>query len=98
MNEETLKNRIIVPFLVSIGYHAEQLSFEDNFTIKLGKNTIKKKDYISGRLDILVLLDSEPFIIWELKRELSDFPGGGKEKTDKRQRNETINTLSDWKN
>ena len=69
MNEETLKNRIIVPFLVSIGYHAEQLSFEDNFTIKLGKNTIKKKDYISGRLDILVLLDSEPFIIWELKRE-----------------------------
>ena len=69
MNEETFKNRIIVPFLDSIGYHAEQLSFEDNFTLKLGKNTIKKKDYISGRLDILVLLDNEPFIIWELKRE-----------------------------
>ena len=69
MNEETLKNRIIVPFLVSIGYQAERLSFEDNFTLKLGKNTVKKKDYISGRLDILVLLDNEPFIIWELKRE-----------------------------
>lgn len=69
INEETLKNRIIVPFLVSIGYNEGQLSFEDNFTLKLGKNTIKKKDYISGRLDILVLLDNEPFIIWELKRE-----------------------------
>lgn len=69
MNEETLKNNIIIPFLESIGYHAELLSFEDNFTLKLGKNTIKKKDYISGRLDILVKLNNEPFLIWEIKRE-----------------------------
>ena len=67
--EESLKNQIIVPFLISIGNHAEQLSFEDNFTLNLRKNTVKKKDYIFGRLDILVLLDYEPFIIWKLKSE-----------------------------
>lgn len=32
------------------------------------------------------------------KRIVRFFGGGVEEKTDKRQRNETINTLSDWKN
>lgn len=69
MNEETLKDCVIIPFLNSIGYNSEQLLFEKNFTLKLGKNTVKKKDFISGRLDILVLLNGEPFLIWELKRK-----------------------------
>ena len=69
MNEETLKNQIIIPFLNDLGFNSSLLSFEENFTIKLGKNTVKKKDYISGRLDILVKLNNEPFMLWELKKE-----------------------------
>lgn len=69
LNEETLKNQIIIPFLNDLGFNSTSLSFEDNFTIKLGKNTAKKKDYISGRLDILVRLNNEPFLLWELKKE-----------------------------
>lgn len=69
MNEETLKNQIIIPFLNDLGFNSTLLSFEYNFTIKLGKNTIKKNDYISGRLDILVKLNKEPFLLWELKKE-----------------------------
>ncbi len=69
MNEENVKNKIIIPFLNSIGFNETNLSYEDNFTIKLGKNTVKKKDYISGRLDILVKLDNTPFLLWEVKKE-----------------------------
>ena len=69
MNEENVKNKVIIPFLNSIGFKESNLSYEDNFTIKLGKNTIKKKDYISGRLDILVKLDNTPFLLWEMKKE-----------------------------
>lgn len=69
MNEETLKNQVIIPFLNDLGFDSTLLSFEDNFTIKLGKNDIKKKEYISGRLDILVKRNNEPFLLWELKKE-----------------------------
>lgn len=69
MNEENVKNKVIIPFLNSIGFHETNLSFEDNFTIKLGKNTVKKKEYISGRLDILVKLGDSPFLLWEMKKE-----------------------------
>ena len=69
LNEETLKNQVIIPFLNDLGFNSTTLSFEENFTIKLGKNSIKKKDYISGRLDILVKLNNEPFLLWELKKE-----------------------------
>lgn len=69
MNEETLKNQVIIPFLNDLGFDSTLLSFEDNFTIKLGKNDIKKKEYISGRLDILVKQNNEPFLLWELKKE-----------------------------
>lgn len=69
MNEEALKNQVIIPFLNDLGFDSTLLSFEDNFTIKLGKNDIKKKEYISGRLDILVKQNNEPFLLWELKKE-----------------------------
>lgn len=69
MNEEDVKNRVIIPFLNSIGFNEYNLSYEYNFTIKLGKNTVKKKDYISGRLDILVKIDNVPFLLWEIKKE-----------------------------
>lgn len=60
---------MIIPFLKSIGFNESNLSFENNFTIKLGKSVAKKKDYISGRLDILIKIDNEPFLLWEVKRE-----------------------------
>lgn len=69
MNEENVKNKVIVPFLNSIGFTENNLSYEDSFTIKLGKNIINKKDYISGRLDILVKVDNTPFLLWEMKKE-----------------------------
>ena len=69
MNEENVKNKVIIPFLNSIGFKEANLSYEDSFTIKLGKNTVKKKDYISGRLDILVKIDNIPFLLWEMKKE-----------------------------
>lgn len=69
MNEENVKNKVIVPFLKSLGFKENNLSYEDSFTIKLGKNIINKKDYISGRLDILVKVDNTPFLLWEMKKE-----------------------------
>ena len=69
MNEESVKNNIIIPFLFSIGFGENNISYEDNFTIRLGKNVVSKKDYISGRLDILVRLDNVPFMLWEMKKE-----------------------------
>lgn len=69
MNEEDVKNNVIIPFLNSIGFHENNLTYEDNFTIRLGKNTVKKKDYVSGRLDILVRIDNVPFMLWEIKKE-----------------------------
>lgn len=70
MNEENVKNKVIVPFLNSIGFTENNLSYEDSFTIKLGKNIINKKDYISGRLDILVKVDNTPFLLWEMKKKV----------------------------
>lgn len=69
MNEENVKNKVIIPFLNNIGFGHCNLSYEDNFTIRLGRTIIKKKDYISGRLDILVKINNIPFLLWEIKKE-----------------------------
>ena len=69
MNEEEVKNKIIIPFLNSIGFDSQQLSFEKNFNLCLGKRLISGKDLkFNGRFDILVKINNNPFILFELKR------------------------------
>lgn len=43
MNEEEVKNKIIIPFLNSIGFDSEQLSFEESFNLCLGRDYYQKK-------------------------------------------------------
>ena len=69
MNEEEVKNKIIIPFLNSIGFDSEQLSFEESFNLCLGKRLLPKEDIsFNGRLDILVKFNNNPFMLFELKR------------------------------
>ena len=57
LNEENVKNNVILPFLQSLGFDKANLSFEDSFEIRWGhkKDTIdSKKNARSSRSDILV--------------------------------------------
>lgn len=69
MNEEEVKNKIVIPFLNSIGFDSKQLSFEKSFNLCLGKRLLPKEDIsLNGRLDILVKFNDNPFMLFELKR------------------------------
>lgn len=69
MTEEDIKNNIILPFLKGLGFSEEKLSFEDSFTIKLGrgKHEIGKKKS-SVHSDILVKENGKNLFIFEVKK------------------------------
>ncbi|MCT2537260.1 type I restriction enzyme HsdR N-terminal domain-containing protein [Aquibacillus koreensis] len=72
-NEESVKNNIILPYLMSCGFTSEELSFEKKFTINLGRGsydingTEQKK--ANGRLDILCTRNNVNLFVIELKAE-----------------------------
>lgn len=72
-NEEEIKNNILLPYLISCGFNASELSFETTFKIALGRGryTIngKKSAEANGRLDILCKRDQEHLCVIELKAE-----------------------------
>ena len=71
MNEETVKNRIIIPFFKSMDFNPEEIKYEVGFSIKVGHAKIdigkKPKDRKRGFLDILFLKGDDPLFVVETK-------------------------------
>lgn len=72
-NEEMIKNNVILPMLTDIGFCEDELEFERNFFIQLGRGVynVRNDDVAkgNGRLDILCKLGGENLFIIELKAE-----------------------------
>lgn len=72
-NEEKIKNNIILPFLFDCGFNPNELSFEDQFTIALGRGRFnvngREQRIANGRLDILCKRDSDNLCVIEVKAE-----------------------------
>lgn len=78
MNEEKVKNDIIVPFFKKLGFDGADIEYETSFSIKLGRSTHVingEKDRASGRLDILFKNGNQNLFVVETKpqnQELSE--------------------------
>jgi hypothetical protein len=71
-NEEDVKNKIVVPYLQSLGFDTSELSFEMSFQIQVGRSlhTIDGRDQgrtSRPRLDILVQRNGQNLFIVEVK-------------------------------
>lgn len=70
MNEESVKNKIIVPFFQEMGFDTSEIEYETSFTLRVGRQTFLmngERDRASGRLDILFKRHSENLFIVETK-------------------------------
>jgi hypothetical protein len=70
MNEETVKNSIIVPYFKSLGFDVSEIEYETSFSIRLGRFTHSidgERDRASGRLDILYKKNGENLFVVETK-------------------------------
>ena len=66
MNEEDVKQQEIIPFLESLGFAREEMEFERNFTVRLGR-TEHKVVSAQGRLDILCKQGGRNLLVVEAK-------------------------------
>lgn len=72
-NEEDVKNKLLVPYLLSLGFDISELSFERSFQLRVGRSLrpiddIEKKVSIARpRLDILVKRNGQNLFIVEVK-------------------------------
>lgn len=74
MNEESIKNQVILPYLQSIGAGIDELKFESPFSVRLGRNVYRiEKDTPSemahGRSDILCKRGDQNLFIIEVKAD-----------------------------
>lgn len=72
MNEETVKNNIIMRYFTSLGFDPSDIEYETSFSIKLGKNAYSidgAKERAAGRLDILFKRNNENLFIVETKSQ-----------------------------
>jgi hypothetical protein len=72
MNEETVKNDIIMPYFKSLGFDVSDIEYETTFSIKLGKNAYSingVKERGTGRLDLLFKRNSENLFVVETKSQ-----------------------------
>jgi predicted NACHT family NTPase len=72
--EEDVKNKIVLPFIKSLGFHESELHFEKSFHLTLGRytykiNTQEQYQTAEGRLDILVRRNDNNLFIVEVKRD-----------------------------
>ena len=70
VNEESVKNNVVVPFFQELGFDISEIEYETSFTIRLGRQTILvdgQKDRASGRLDILFKKGNENLFVVETK-------------------------------
>jgi hypothetical protein len=71
-NETELCNTILLPYLKALNIDYSQITLEESFSIRLGHTVVdiknKKRDKISGRLDVLVKnADGDNLFVVELK-------------------------------
>jgi len=74
LNEEDLKQKVILPYVESLGFNMEELELEKSFSIRLGRNSYclnRKKDTkkAGGRLDILCKSGDQNLIVIEAKAD-----------------------------
>jgi len=72
MNEENVKNKIIIPFFQEMGFEDREIDYETSFTIQVGRQTLQidgEKERASGRLDVLFKENGVNFFIVEVKSE-----------------------------
>src|SRR5687767_1462986 len=72
MNEEEVKIRVIVPWLLERGLATEDLAFETSFTLRIGNNSVviggrTEKDAQRARLDLLVRRRGANLLVIEVK-------------------------------
>jgi len=75
--EEDIKNKVIIPYLISLGFNINELKFEKSFYIRLGKHSVevcsnKQIETARPRLDILVTKDGNNLFIIEVKTDSND--------------------------
>lgn len=84
MNEEDLKNEVVVPLLRTLGFSAGSLRFEKSFSLRLGHGVYNVEgtptSLAKGRLDILCTVEGKSLCVVELKA-----PGIAVSEEDKRQ-------------
>lgn len=72
-NEEDVKNKIVLPYLNSLGISLDEVQYEKNFSFKLGKNTYKVGKRNSkkaiGFSDILYRMGDKNLFVIEVKDE-----------------------------
>ena len=71
-NEEDLKQKVVLPYIKSLGFTLNELELEKNFSIRLGRNVYrinnyKKKENAKGRLDILCKSGDKNLFVIEVK-------------------------------
>jgi len=71
LNEETVKNRIIVPYLNRLGIPVQDLEFETSFSLRLGRHVVSPQ--IPNRLPSA----SSPEMLARSKRESCAIPLSG---------------------
>jgi hypothetical protein len=72
--EEDIKNKVIMPFMRSLGFEGNELDFEKSFFIRVGRSTIKidteeQIRSLQPRLDILVKRNGVNLFIIEVKTD-----------------------------
>jgi len=72
--EEDIKQKIIMPFLKTLGFEDDELQFEQSFSLKLGRYTVrvdtsKQIETASPRLDILVKRQGHNLFVVEAKTD-----------------------------
>lgn len=77
MTEEDVKARFIFPFLTSLGFGQDELSFEQSFSVRFGKNVARidtGKQITEGhpRLDILAKRNNRNLFVVEVKTDDQD--------------------------
>ena len=68
LNEETVKNRYLNPFLQRLGFDLSEISFEDRFTVRIGRKTVRPST-ATGVLDMLVKRREDNLFLVEAKRQ-----------------------------
>ncbi len=73
-SEEDVKIKIVIPYLLDLGFISEELELETNFHLKFGKSVIpigakKPKTEANARLDILVKYQGTNICVFEVKRD-----------------------------
>lgn len=73
MNEEEVKNTLIVPYFIELGFDVSEIQYETKFEIRLGRSThtfhTTEEDKKRGFLDILFKRNSDNLFIVEVKHE-----------------------------